>query len=113
MSIKHYVGNTEVATIVEVLRELQVAKKLNLPNDSYTGTAVYQHMSKGFSFNEALAVVGVTGYYNKEKLVERAKDYLIRKNTTPEQRKAQNNIIQFIKDNPDLAPLLENTLNIK
>lgn len=103
MNIRHYVGKTEVASIVEVLKELDVAERLNLPNDSYTGTAVYQFMSKEFPIEKSIAVVGVTGYHSKARLMERATAYLNRKTVTPAQRKLASAVIRFIKEDPAKA----------
>lgn len=102
-TLKHYIGKTEVSTIVEVLTEMDVANKLNLKSDNYTGTAVYQYMNCYFKREDALYVSGVVGYHNKAELRERAQAYLNRKFITPEQKRAIADVIRLVKTQPERA----------
>lgn len=102
-NIKHYVGNTQVSTIVEVLTEMNAAEKLGLKSDNYTGTSIYNALGLKFNRDKALAVVGATGYYNKKELKQAVSEYIARRSITPEQKRAIADVIRLVKTQPERA----------
>jgi predicted transcriptional regulator len=103
-TIKHVIGHTEVATITQVLRERNVAERLDLRVDNnYTGTAIYQYVVKQFPITKALHIEGPIAFHKKADLVNVVETYMNRKLITPEQKRAIADVIRLVKTQPERA----------
>lgn len=109
MNIKHYVGKTEYATVVEVLNEIDAATALGYDNNNYSGTAVYAHMmDKRAEFGQGFRV-GVNIFYPKHKIEVVAKRY-INKGDIKESIKT---IVAYLMENPESISALLKTAKSK
>jgi hypothetical protein len=104
--VKHVVNGNIVATIPEVLREMNVAQKLGYKNDNYTGTPIYAAINHTFGGRKPVYDMGNTHFYSKAEIEDAVSAYLDKKTITPAQRKAKAKVIQVVK-NLDPAKALD------
>jgi hypothetical protein len=103
-TIKFVIDGVEAATITQVLRERNVAERLSLSVDTnYTGTAIYQSISKQFPADKALHAEGVVFFHNKKELTLAVEAYLKRRLVTAEQKRAIAEVIRLVKTQPERA----------
>ena len=101
--LKHYVGKTEYASIVEVLQELDAARRLGYSNDNYTGTAVYAAVNASKHKLGDGVTLGNTHYYEKSNIVSVVNAYIDRKTKRISDIQNMRTVIQFIRSNPEAA----------
>jgi hypothetical protein len=119
-TLKHYVNDrTEVATIIEVLSDVDAANRLGYKNDNYSGTAVYAYLNtKALSLTPA-GIVGSSRFYERSTLVMLVEAYIKRATLSPKERqelaklerakaKAKENVIKTVtKLDPEKALFIQ------
>ena len=99
ITIQHFVGRTEYASIVEFLREKNVAQRLGYANDNYSGTPVYSALMNSKKILGEGIRIGSSDFYPKDKVEEHVENYLNR----TQYRDNMNEVIRLVRTNPALA----------